>query len=151
VFSFRATKSIFSATRTQEFFRGSAFARVISPLKKKIVFGAVLLSCLVTELQKPSSPGLEPRTDFRGYGLCSCNLLAETNNSGLGTVLLSSLVFELQKPSSPGLKPRTPFRSFNLSKLSSWFQEINIPSLGEIRFSVLELREHTYQQFQLYV
>jgi hypothetical protein len=28
------------------------------------MFSAVFLSCLVTELQKPSSPGLEPRTVF---------------------------------------------------------------------------------------
>jgi hypothetical protein len=36
--------------------------------------------------ETPSSPGLEPKTDFRGCGLCSCNLLAERNNSGLGAV-----------------------------------------------------------------
>jgi hypothetical protein len=65
-------------------------------------------------LNRTPSPGLEPRIVFRGCGLCSCNLLAETNNFGLGAVLLSCLVSELQEPSSPGLELRTLFRSLTL-------------------------------------
>jgi hypothetical protein len=57
-----------------------------------------------------SSPGLELRTIFMGCGLCSCNLVFETNNFGLGAVLLSRLVSELQETSSSGLEPRTVFR-----------------------------------------
>jgi hypothetical protein len=81
-------------------------------------FSAVLLSCFVSELQKPSSPRLEPRTDFRGCDLCSCNLVAKANNFDLGAVLISFLVTELQKSSS-GLEPSTVFRrcgpcSYNL-------------------------------------
>jgi hypothetical protein len=72
------------------------------------MFGAVLLSCSGTDLQKPSSPGLEPRTDFRVFYFCSCNLPAEANNPGLGTVVLLCLVSEL-KNSSSGLEPRTDF------------------------------------------
>jgi hypothetical protein len=35
--------------------------------KKKFCLGAVILSCLVSELQKPSSSGFEPRTVFQFY------------------------------------------------------------------------------------
>jgi hypothetical protein len=60
------------------------------------------------------SPGLEPRTDFCGCFLYSCNLSAETNNFVIGAVLLSYLVSELRKPSSLGLEPRNypGFRNF---------------------------------------
>jgi hypothetical protein len=48
----------------------------------------------------------KPRTFFRCCGLCSCNLLFETNNFGLGAVLLSCSVSELQErhhqDSNPG-------------------------------------------------
>jgi hypothetical protein len=64
---------------------------------------------LVTDLQKISSPGLEPKEDFRVYFLCSHNLPDEANNFGLRAVLLSCLVSELKKPSSPGLVPGTDF------------------------------------------
>lgn len=51
----------------------------------------VLLSCLVTELQKPSAPGLEPRTHFfRCCGLSCYNLLAETGSFGCGAILVFS-------------------------------------------------------------
>jgi hypothetical protein len=48
--------------------------------------GAVFILCLVSELHKPSLPGLEHRTGFRGYGLRFRNLLFETNNSGHGVI-----------------------------------------------------------------
>jgi hypothetical protein len=37
---------------------------------------------------KAFAPGLEPRTVFRGCGICSRNLPVETNNFFLGAVLL---------------------------------------------------------------
>jgi hypothetical protein len=97
------------------------------------------LSCLDSELRKPSSPGLTSRTVFRGCGLYFCNLLAETNSFGLGAFLLLCLVAELQKPSLPGLEARIHFRSFDLSKIFSWFQGISMLSFGQIGGSVLEL------------
>jgi hypothetical protein len=87
--------NIFTETRTQDTF---------------LVYD--LNSCNL--LQNPSSPRLELRTDFRGCGLCSCNLPADTNNFGIDAVLLPCLVSELHKPSSPGLKPRTDFRGCGL-------------------------------------
>jgi hypothetical protein len=60
----------------------------------------VLLSFLISELQEPSSLGLDPRIDFQGSGHCFRNLLFRTNISGLGAILLSCLVSKLQKPSS---------------------------------------------------
>jgi hypothetical protein len=44
-----------------------------------IGLGTVLLSHLVSKLQKPSSSVLDPKTNFRGFGISSCNLLAKTN------------------------------------------------------------------------
>lgn len=41
---------------------------------------------LVSQLQKSSSPGLEPTTDFCGCCTCLCNLTAKTNGFGLGAV-----------------------------------------------------------------
>jgi hypothetical protein len=52
---------------------------------KQRIFYTVLLS--VFELQKSSSPGLKPRTDFQGCGLCFFNL-SETNYFGLGAILV---------------------------------------------------------------
>jgi hypothetical protein len=73
------------------------------------MLGTILLSFLIPELQIPSSPGLEPRTDFRRRFLCFCNLPTETNNFGLGIILLSCLVSELKKQSSPGLELENRF------------------------------------------
>jgi hypothetical protein len=111
----------------------------LSAEKNNFSLGAVLLSCLVSEVQKPSSPVFEPRTDFGDCGLCSCNLLAKINKFRLGTVLLSCLVSELQKPPSPGLELRTIFRSFSRSKISSWSHRISMPSSVQIGVSVIEL------------
>jgi hypothetical protein len=60
---------------------------------------------------------------FLGFGLCSCDLLAKTNNFGLGAVLLSCLVSELQEPLSPRIELRTLFQSFDLSMFSSCLKE----------------------------
>jgi hypothetical protein len=100
---------------------------------------AVLLSCLISKLQKTSSSRLELRTVFRGCSLCSCKLLFETNNFDLGAVLLSCLVSKLQEPPSSGLEFRTLFRSFNLSVLFCSSQGISMLSLEQISASVLEI------------
>jgi hypothetical protein len=65
------------------------------------------LSRIASELQKPPSPGIELRTVLGDCGLCSCNLLFETNNFAPGAVLLSYLVSEIQEPPSPGIEIRT--------------------------------------------
>jgi hypothetical protein len=67
----------------------------------------VLLSCFVSEQQKPLSPGIEPRTVLRYSGLCFCNLFFETNNFGHGAVLLPCLVSKLQESLSAGIELRT--------------------------------------------
>jgi hypothetical protein len=67
---------------------------------------AVLISCLVIEIQKTSSPGLEPKRDNRDYFLCCCNLSTEISDFCLGIVLLSCLISELKndlhRNSNPG-------------------------------------------------
>jgi hypothetical protein len=53
--------------------------------------------------------------------------------------LLPCLVFELQKPSLSGLESRKVHQSVNLSQISSWFQSMSTPSLGQIGVSLPEL------------
>jgi hypothetical protein len=104
---------------------------------------------LVSELQKPASPRLEPRTIFRSRDLCSCNLLFETNNFGLVAVPLSCLDSKIQELPSPGLELRTFFRRCNLSKnllLVSRNKHAKFGANWYIRSRVVS--EHT--QFQLY-
>lgn len=55
------------------------------------IIGAILISCLVSELKKLSSLGLEPMAAFRDCGLCSCNLPTKTNNLGLFLYLSRTL------------------------------------------------------------
>jgi hypothetical protein len=59
--------------------------------KNNYVISAVHVSCLVSDLQKPSSPEIEPRI------VAGSDLLPEPNNSALGTLLLSRLVSEQKK------------------------------------------------------
>jgi hypothetical protein len=96
--------SIFTKTRTQGSFRVYDLSSCNLAETNKFCLGAVLLSRLVTDLQKPSSSGLEPTT-FSAVWPFFCNNLTETNNFGLGAVLLSCLVSELQKSSSLGIEP----------------------------------------------
>jgi hypothetical protein len=59
-------QNTFTRTRTQNIFVVVLFVPVISSSKqKKIGLDAVLLSCLVSELQKPPSLGLELNKLFR--------------------------------------------------------------------------------------
>jgi hypothetical protein len=73
------------------------------------MLNAVLLTCVVTELHKPSSPGLEPRTDFRGSFFCSYNAPAETNNFGLGTVCCIVLGFYAKETIFTGTRNQDRF------------------------------------------
>jgi hypothetical protein len=79
-------------------------------------FGAILLLCLVSGPQKPSSLGINPTSVCQGCDFCFYNLLSETCNVALGAFLLSCLVSELQQPPSPGLELRTFFRGFTFLK-----------------------------------
>jgi hypothetical protein len=102
------------------------------------VLCAVLISCLISELQKNFSSGFEPRTVFRGCGLCSCGL-TETNNFGIGRFLYRTEFPRYRKHPNWVSNPGHFLRSFDLTKISSWFQGISIPSLVQIGVSVLEL------------
>jgi hypothetical protein len=65
-------KLVSTGTRTQDSFRVRNLSSCdLRTETNNFALGSVLLSCLVAEIQKPSSQGLEPMTDFRGYGLCS--------------------------------------------------------------------------------
>jgi hypothetical protein len=140
---------------------------------------SLLLSCLVSELQKPSSSGIESTTDFRSCDLCYCNFLAEINNLvlapffflvlgvvafvavisaskqitfRLGAVFRLCLVSELQELPSPGLELRTVLRSLDLSEMSFWFQGVSMRSLAQNAFSSYKRTYlHTYPQFQFYI
>jgi hypothetical protein len=108
-------RNIFTETRTQDSFQFCDLSRCNLLAKtNNFVLGAVLLSCLVSELQKPSSPGLEPRTVFGVVAVVSVIsssylIFVEVNNFVLCDVLLSCTDSKIQKPTSPGLEPRTVF------------------------------------------
>jgi hypothetical protein len=72
---------LFTKARTHNSFRccGVCFYNFLFETKN-FVLGADLPSYLVSELQKNSSLGIEPRTIFRSSSLCFCHLLFETNN-----------------------------------------------------------------------
>jgi hypothetical protein len=101
--------------------------------------GAVLLSYLFFDLQKESSPGIEPRTVFRDCGHCFCYLLFEANNFDLGAIFLSYLGSELQELLSPGIELRIHSRSFNPPIFSFLSQVKSIPSFVQIGLYLLEL------------
>jgi hypothetical protein len=106
----RAIKVTFTEDRTQDtFFKAMAYLPISSQPKLTAVFAAVFISCLVSVLKESSSPRHQPKTDFRSFGLCSCNILGQTNNCGVGDVFLPFSVSKLRK-FSPVHKPRTFFQ-----------------------------------------
>jgi hypothetical protein len=132
--------SIFTGTRKQDrFWVCDLCSCNLIADTNSFCLGAILLSCLVSKLQKHFHRDSNPGQIFRVCGLYSYNLIAETNNFGLGTVLLSCSVSELQEPASPGLELITLFRRFNLCKISSCSQGVSMPSLVKIGISVLEV------------
>jgi hypothetical protein len=135
--------NIFIETRTQDSFRicDPSSCNIVDETNN-FVLCAVLLSFLVSELQKPTSPRIEPRTFCRGCGPHFCNLLFETNSFGLDAVLLSCLVSELQKPSSSGIELKTVFWVCGLCFCNLLF-ETNSFGLGAVLLSCLvsELQE----------
>jgi hypothetical protein len=86
-------------TREATIFFGSAtlFPVIYSP-KKTFLLCAFLLLCVVSELEKPSSPEIEPGTVLRSCVPCLCNL--------------ACLISELQKPSSLGIESRIFFLDY---------------------------------------
>jgi hypothetical protein len=133
VLSFGATKSILAATGTQNIFRACHLCLCnFLTETNNAGLGAIILSCLLSELQKAFSPGQEPRTFFRVFYLCSCNLLIETNNAALGLVLL--LTFRGIKQT--GLEPRTVCRCCGLSSCNLSVEANNF-RLGAVLLSCL--------------
>jgi hypothetical protein len=92
--------------------------------------GTVLLSCLISELEKPSSLGLKFRTNFYGCGLCSYNLFAKTKKNWLWC--WSSIVLSIQTTENIFTRTQTKdvFQGSNLS-LCNLFK-INNFGLGTI-------------------
>jgi hypothetical protein len=78
-------RNLSNDTRTQDCFRvcDPSSCNLLAETNN-FVLCAALISCLISQLQKPSSPELEPRTIFQGCG-CSCNFLVETNDLALAT------------------------------------------------------------------
>jgi hypothetical protein len=105
-----------------------AFFPVISPPKQ-----TTLVLALFYHTQLPSyrssSQGLESRI---GCGLCACNLPPKQT-----TLVLAPFFIVI---SFRATETRTVSRSFHLSKISSWFQGINMPSIGLTGVSLLELQ-----------
>jgi hypothetical protein len=84
---------IFTETRTQDSFRvcGLSSCNILSETNK-FCLGTVLLLCLVLELHKTSSSGLERRTDFGVVAFVSI-IFFSTHNCCLGALILPCLAF----------------------------------------------------------
>jgi hypothetical protein len=145
--SFWATEIIFTGTRTQDKIHsfGLCFCDLLAKTNNSRI-STLLLLCLVFKLQKPSSPGLEPRTFFfQSSGHCSYNLLFETNNFDLDAVFLSCLLSELQEPTlTATLHLRTTYQIFYFFEISFWFKGISMPGVVHISISVFELQANIH-------
>jgi hypothetical protein len=103
-------ETIFIATRTTAAFLGyNLFSCKLLTQTNNFGYGTVLSLCVVSELQKKSSPELEHGTGFGDFGHYFCNLIFEANRFYLGAILLLCLVSELQEPLSLELELRTLF------------------------------------------
>jgi hypothetical protein len=78
VFSFRATENILIRTRTQKSFRCHSFCFCNLLFEtNSFGLGAILPSCLVSELQELPSPRLELRALFRNFYLAVFSFLSQ--------------------------------------------------------------------------
>jgi hypothetical protein len=84
------------------------------------VIGSVILSCLVSELQKPFLPGLEHKRYFRNYDLRP----AFSGWKQLWSCRRSSIVLRLRATKTTLTRDSNSgyFRSFDLSEISSCFK-----------------------------
>jgi hypothetical protein len=116
--------NIFTKTRTEDNFRVCDLSSCNLLAETNNFVLCAVISCLVFELQKPSSPGIEPMTLLWG-----CELLLffpRGNNFDLGAVLLSCVVSELHTSSSQGIEPRTVFRGCGLLPVNSSLKQITL-------------------------
>jgi hypothetical protein len=90
------------------------------------------VSCLISELQKLSSPELKPKAGFQCCGLRSCTLLVET------TFVLATFFCRAQLLSLR-LELKALFWSFDLSKISLWVEDVSVPSFGQTGMALLKL------------
>jgi hypothetical protein len=90
-----STEYVFTRTRTQDRIYGivTFFPRNVLAETNKFDLCSVLV-CLVSELKKPPSSGLENRAVFLGFNLCFCNIFTKTDNCTLGAIL-SCFISEL--------------------------------------------------------
>jgi hypothetical protein len=112
----------------------------------KLFSSFAVLSWLLSELLKLSSPGIEPTDIFRGCDICFRNLLFETKN---WPWRCSFVALSFRAAGTGFSATRTQgffFRSFDLPLFPMWYQGIRMPNLVQIYLSVLELEVniHTY-------
>jgi hypothetical protein len=98
-------KKINSSNWGQESLRVVTLAPVISSSKQTIL----VLVAFFYRAWLPRFRIHRNQDTFRGFGLCSCNILFQTNNFGPGADLFSCSDSELQVPPSPGLEFRANF------------------------------------------
>jgi hypothetical protein len=110
VLSYRATETIFTGIR--QIFLVVIFVSVVFAAKQNFGLGTVLLPFLVPELQKPSSPVLEPRSVFRSFSLCFGSLFAQINNFGLRAVFSIVLSIRFTETIFTGTRTYVRFSGF---------------------------------------
>lgn len=103
--------------------------------------GAILLPCLVSELQEQPLLGHEPTRVFWCFGLCLCNILIKTNNFGVGTIFLSCLLSELLELPLLRHIPMTGFQGCGLFFCNLFFKTKNFGH-GPILLSCLVSELH---------
>jgi hypothetical protein len=147
VLSLRAIENFFAGNRTQGSFRGCNLCLCnILFETNKFVPGAVLLSCLVSELQKPSSSGIELSTASRYSDLRFFNFLFDA------TALVFSPFFCRGSFLSYRNRPRREsnsghfIRRFNPPVFSSWSRGISMPGSGENLFANLFFRSRAISE-----
>jgi hypothetical protein len=135
--------NIFTGTRTQGSFRVCKLCSSIPPTEtNKIVFGSVLLSCLVTELQKTFSPGLEPSIDFRDYSLCSVISLNEQLWSWRRSSLL--LNFRAKETTHTGTRTEDKFGVMTFLKFLPGFKVQACQFWCKLFVRSRAISDHTY-------
>jgi hypothetical protein len=116
--------NIFTKTQTQGsfWFFDLSSCKILAETNNNVLC-AVFLLPLVSELQKVSSPGLEPRTDLGAVIFFPVTSSSKKISVAIRAVLLSSLVTQLQEQPSPGFEQKT-------------FSEVLTP-LKSVRFIII--------------
>jgi hypothetical protein len=128
-------------TGTQDSFRDCSPCSCNLPVEtNSFVLDFVLIPCSITELQKPSSFGLEPRTGSRSYSLCpAISLLKQT------TSVFALFLYRFQFPSYRNC----PHRNSNSGQFSGFLTFLKyLPCLKEHACQIWCKSVYTFSRYK---